>query len=289
MAVLMDNSNNVLPENKVKVPPKPAAPDPISVNGVEISSDAISAEAQNHPADNPATSIADAAQALVVKQLLIQEAATKDIAGVPETFEPGKKETDEDAAIRALLEQEIVTPKADEASCRRYYDTNMDKFVSEALYEARHILFAAPLSDKDARATARTKAEATIATLVANPSQFAALAHTHSACPSREQGGNLGQLTKGSTVPEFETVLLELEEGQLSPAPVPTQFGFHVIQLDRIIPGRQMNFEMAHGRIAAWLEAASWSRAVSQYIGILAGNAKIVGIDLAAADSPLVQ
>lgn len=289
MAELMNTTNNVLPANKVKVPPKPATPDPILVNGVEIDADAINAEAQNHPADNPAKSHGDAARALVIRELLIQEAGKKNIAGVPETFEPGKKETDEDAATRELLEQEIVTPKADEASCRRYYDANTDKFVSETIYEARHILFAAPVSDKEAREQAKADAETVITTLGTDPSQFAALAHSHSACPSREQGGNLGQLTTGSTVPEFETVLLALEAGQLSPAPVPTQFGFHVIQLDRIIPGRQMNFEMAHGRIAAWLEAASWSRAVSQYIGILAGKAKIVGIDLAATDSPLVQ
>lgn len=99
----------------------------------------------------------------------------------------------------------------------------------------------------------------------------------------------MGQLTKGSTVPEFEAVLFKLKEGQLSPTPAVTPFGFHVIQLDRIIAGEDLPFEAVQGRIAAWLEAASWSRAVSQYIGILANKADLKGIDFDAQDGPLVQ
>jgi peptidyl-prolyl cis-trans isomerase C len=70
---------------------------------------------------------------------------------------------------------------------------------------------------------------------------------------------------------------------------VPTRFGIHVIRLDRRIDGREPEYEMVRQRIADYLEAASWSRAVAQYIGILAGAAKIEGIVLDGADSPLVQ
>jgi len=48
-------------------------------------------------------------------------------------------------------------------------------------------------------------------------------------------------------------------------------------------------FENNRRRLAAYLEASSWSRAVAQYIGILAGAAEITGVTLAGADSPLVQ
>lgn len=289
MAVLLNTTESVLPSGKVKVPPKPKERDPILVNGVQITADIISAEAQNHPADNPAKAFAEAARALVVRELLVQEAAAQQITASPEMLGKGLKETDEDAATRMLLEREVTTPKADEASCRHYYDANQAKFRSETIYEARHILFSASPKDQEVRKQAKVEAESVIATLKDDPSQFAALAYAHSACPSKEQGGNLGQLTTGSTVPEFETVLLALEQGQMSPVPVPTPFGYHIIQLDRIIPGQQMNFEMVQGRIAAWLEAASWSRGVSQYISILAGNADIRGIDIAETDSPLVQ
>ena len=75
----------------------------------------------------------------------------------------------------------------------------------------------------------------------------------------------------------------------MTPTPVPTQFGYHVIRLDRVIPGAQLPFEAVAGRIAGWLEASSWSRAVAQYVGILAGEADITGISLHGSDGPLVQ
>ena len=289
MTTLLDLTSGVLPNGKVKVPPKPKSLEPIEVNGVEIAIDAIQSEAQNHPSDKPAQAFEQAARAMVVRELLRQETLAKGIVADAEELGDGLKETDEDAAIRVLLEQEMSVPTAEEADCRRYYEANPNRFRSETIYEARHMLFSAPVLDEVARTEAKTAAKAAIATLITEPSQFASLAMSLSACPSKEQGGNLGQLTKGSTVPEFETVLFELEEGQLSPNPVPTPFGYHVIQLDRIIKGEALPFDMVRGRIAAWLEAASWSRAVSQYIGILVSKAKIEGIDLEAINGPLVQ
>ena len=80
-----------------------------------------------------------------------------------------------------------------------------------------------------------------------------------------------------------------MTEGEISSAPVESRFGFHVIALDRRIDGRDLPFEAVRARIAAWLEASAWSRAVSQYVAILAGRAEIRGISLSGADGPLVQ
>ncbi|MBL4599070.1 MAG: peptidylprolyl isomerase [Rhizobiaceae bacterium] len=289
MTTVLDVTNNVLPNGKVKVPPKPKARQPIRVNDAEISADDVQSEAQNHPAETPVQAFEQAARALVVRELLRQESIAKGIIAEAEGLGEGLKETDEDAAIRVLLEQEVTVPDADESNCLRYYENHLSKFCSETLYEARHILFAASPSDESARKTAKLAADSVIVELQADRSKFAVLALTLSACTSKEQGGNLGQLTKGSTVPEFENVLFTLKEGELSAEPVATQYGYHVIQLDRIIVGEVLPFELVQERIAAWLEAASWSRAVSQYIGILVGKSKIVGIDLEAADGPLVQ
>ena len=279
-----EGSNAAVPPKKVKLPPPPPTQRaPISVNGVEIPHAAISAEAQQHPAASPAEAFREAARALVIRELLLSEARTSGIAPAPHSDDRGRRETDEDAMIRALLEQEITTPKADAQACRRYYEKNRARFTTGRIFEARHILLAAPVSDTEARAKAKEQAAALIFELTADRSKFAELAGVFSACPSREQGGNLGQLTKGSTVPEFETVLNQLMPGQLWPVPVPTQFGYHIIELDRRIEGNQLPFDMVHDRVAAYLEAQSWSRAVSQFIGILMNNAVITGIDLEAS------
>ena len=75
----------------------------------------------------------------------------------------------------------------------------------------------------------------------------------------------------------------------MHPEPVATRFGYHVIQLDRVIAGRRLPFEVVERRIAGFLEASSWSRAVSQYVGILAGRAEIKGVELAGSTGALVQ
>lgn len=277
-------------EPDTRIPPK-AAPviREISVNGVAIPEAEVLAEAQNHPAENPGGALRAAAQALVIRELLWQEARRLDIDVSSACDEAGRMETERDAAIRLLMEREVQAPRATGEECRRYFDRHPEKFRTEPLFEARHILIAAPESDPEARGMARRTAVDLCNVLAQRPGRFAALAGEYSACSSRQQGGNLGQLTRGSTVSEFEDALAKMQEGEISAVPVESRFGFHVIALDRRIEGRQLPFEMVAERIAGWLEASAWSKAVSQYISVLAGRAEIRGISLNGADGPLVQ
>lgn len=271
----------------------PAKPRPmfgeIAVNGVVIPEHDILAEVQHHPADKRQQALNEAIRALVVRELLLQEARRLSIAGVPERDGNGRMETVEDAAVRVLIEREVAVPDASADECRRFYENNPDRFMSETIHEACHILFVAPVDDAAARAQAKADAQAILRHLTEHPDDFREMAKMHSACPSREHGGNLGQLIRGSTVAEFEAALAKMEPGELRGEPLATRFGFHVVRLDRKIAGERLPFEFVQSRIEGWLQAASWSRAVSQYVGILAGRAEIKGIDLNGADGPLVQ
>ena len=261
----------------------------ILVNGVAMDPEVIRREAQHHPAPTVAAAMRAAAQALVIRELLVQEAAALSILGTPEVDENGRRETAQDSAIRTLLEAEISVPSADIDACRRYYQNNPGKFRSEDIFEARHILIAAGREDEKAYAAAISLAEELIAMLQSRPERFSALALQYSACTSKQNGGNLGQLTRGQTVPEFETFLCGLEIGQLCPVPVRSRFGAHVLQLDRRVSGEQLPFEAVNDKVAAYLEVAAWQRAVAQYLGILIGRAKIQGIELTGSASPLVR
>ncbi|MBW8268866.1 peptidylprolyl isomerase [Caldovatus aquaticus] len=251
----------------------------IRVDGVEIPDRAIAAEMQHHPAPTREAAWHAAAQALVVRQLLLAEAERRGFGGA------------EEEAVSRLLAAEIAVPEADEATCRRWYEANRGRFRSQEAWHAQHLLIAADPEDAEARRSAEAEARALLAEVQADPDRLGPLARERSACPSREQGGDLGLVEPGTTVPEFEAALRALAPGGIHPTPVATRFGFHVLRLLRHEPGRELPYETVAPRIAAWLREASWRRAVHQYIALLARRARIEGfsLDHSAADGPLVQ
>jgi peptidyl-prolyl cis-trans isomerase C len=268
--------------------PQPAKP-AIIIDGVVIPHAAIAREVQNHPAESPEEAWIEAASALIVRNLLLHEAERLGIEAEQREDNEGRRETDEEALIRALMDRQISVPEADEAPCRRYYEKNRRLFRSADLFEAAHILFSADWSDKDAFAAAVDSAKSAIALLMEKPARFAELAREVSACSSSREGGHLGQFTRDQVTPEFSTALDRLGPGEISSEPVETPYGVHVIRLDRHVAGRLLPFDAVHERIAGHLKESVWRRAAAQYISILAGQATIEGFDLGGADTPLVQ
>jgi peptidyl-prolyl cis-trans isomerase C len=264
---------------------------PVLVNGVEISEHAIGAELQYHPAGSIEEARAAATRALVVRELLLQAAARHGIdrPGPPEPGQADERETDDEALIRTLLAREVRTPEPDEANCWRFYQQNLKRFRGLDLFEAAHMLFPADPADAEASTRARCQASAVLQEVLAAPERFADLARELSACPSGAQGGNFGQISRGQTVPEFETFLYNLEPRRICPVPVKTGFGYHVLRLDRRVEGRQLPFEAVRERIAAYPREHVWRRGVSQYLQLLVGQAEIEGVELSGASTPLVQ
>jgi peptidyl-prolyl cis-trans isomerase C len=191
------------------------------------------------------------------------------------------------AAIENLLAREVATPEPTEAECRRYYEQNLSAFASGDIVHARHILF--QVTPRVNILDVRARAEKTLATLLHEPDRFAALATELSNCPSGQQGGNLGQISRGDTVPEFERALFRLGPSGILRELVKTRYGFHIVAVDQRIPGRTLPFEMAREHVATHLRATVEVRALRQYVSVLAGQADIEGVDLAASISPLVQ
>ena len=284
-------------EIDTRIPPK-AKPlfKEVSVNGVVIPEVDILQEAQNHPAQTPGEALLEAARSLVIRELLWQEAKNKNL--VPDNEDSTREEsagednarqTKLDAAISALLESEIKTPEASEEDCKAFYDRDPSRFSTETIWQVRHILISANPKDKKAFDQAREKAYAILEQVKKNPQNFATIAKDISSCPSAAQGGNLGQITRGSTVPEFENALKKAKKTGLLMQPIESRYGYHIVEINQIIPGEILPLKLVKEKIAAWLEASSWSKAVQQYIAILAGKSHITGIDLKSGEGPLVQ
>ena len=183
-------------------------------------------------------------------------------------------EGEDEAAIEALLEREVKTPQPTEAECRRWYDGNPRRFRSGNLVEASHILFA--ITPRVPPAALRAKAAEVHAGVYREPASFAAAAARYSNCPSAAQGGALGQLGRGDTVPEFEAALFADERLGVLPELVSTRHGFHVVLVARRIPGRAVAFEDAHAQIAQMLEERSLAVAMRQYLLRLSGSSPLV-------------
>lgn len=268
--------------------PEPAIPPPptfgeVRVNGVEITPEAIAQEIQHHPAPDAETAWVDAARALAVRELLLQEAQRRALDPETEADEAGRTEPEDDALVRMLLEEEVQPEQAGEAECRRFYEANQKRFRTPDLFEAAHILIEPEGRDEAAWASAEARARELCAAVGDDPAAFAAAARAFSGCASAQQDGSLGQIRRGELVSSVQAGIEALAPGTTAREPVRSRFGWHVLRLQRRIEGRILPFEIARDRIADMLEARSWSVAAARYVAALAARGAVEGVRIEGA------
>lgn len=259
----------------------------LSINDVTIDDDDVAREAALYAGANDPD--AAARRSLAVRELMLQRAGELGMleAGAPRERVTFASRADEDAVIAALIDAEVRVPQPNAEECRRYFDAHPERFTTGELVEARHILFA--VTRGTPVPALRALAERTLAELVADPVRFGERARELSNCPSGAQDGNLGQFERGAMVPEFDKAIFGASKIGVLPQLVTTRYGFHIVQVVRRIPGKALPFEHVHSRIAELLAAKTEARALSQYVQVLAGSARINGVELDAAATPLVQ
>lgn len=166
----------------------------------------------------------------------------------------GRFQTEENVAldyVEIQLADIASTVDVDQAAVRAFYDSSLERFRTAEERRSRHILIAVN-GDRDEAAAGQLAAE--LAGRLQAGEEFAALAGEYSDDPgSASDGGELGWAGQGVFVPEFEATLFELEEGQVS-APVRTQFGFHLIQLEEVRSGSQQPFEEVEAQLREELQ-----------------------------------
>ena len=115
----------------------------------------------------------------------------------------------------------LAAVKVSDEDVKKYYEDNIDRFKQGPTVNADHILV-----------ESEEKALEILAKIESGEVSFADAAKEHSTCPSGQRGGNLGDFGRGQMVPEFDTAVFELEVGEMTKAPVKTQFGYHLIKLN---------------------------------------------------------
>jgi peptidyl-prolyl cis-trans isomerase C len=195
------------------------------------------------------------------------------------------------AAIDALLEAELNIPEPTEEACRRHYAAHASAYRTGERVRVRHILFAVtPGVDV---AALRKQVEPVFLDVRCHDSResdgFAEAARKWSNCPSGERGGDLGWLEAGECAPEFAREVFGRIEVGVLPRLVHSRFGLHVVEVLERKPGLAQPFESVRGAVAMALRQQAFVTALRQYLRVLAGEAQVEGVDLDAADTPLVR
>ena len=198
------------------------------------------------------------------------------------------------AAIEVLLDRELRPPEPSIEACRRYHAAHASRYAVGERVHTRHVLFAVtPGVDVVAL---RGRAEACLLDLrcqtageSSSTDRFTQVAAQTSNCPSGAEGGQLGWLTSGDCASEFARELFGQPEIGVLPRLVHSRFGLHVMEVLAREPGTQPAFETVRSAVAQALRQQSFTTALRQYLQLLAGQARIEGVDLDAAPTPLVQ
>ncbi|MEI7869605.1 MAG: peptidylprolyl isomerase [Candidatus Methylumidiphilus sp.] len=193
------------------------------VNGKPISKNALNNLMSEIGKQNPDQNVSEdkAVESLVSRELLRQDAERQNLQKNPAVIgrlENVTRDVLAQAAIDSFRKGIVVT----DAECRKEYDA---KIAGAELteFKARHILVETDTEAKEVLASLKKGAK------------FADLAKKYSKDPSAQQnGGDLGWFNPGQMLPEFSNAVASLKNGETSPTPVKTKFGWHVIQREDV-------------------------------------------------------
>jgi peptidyl-prolyl cis-trans isomerase D len=144
----------------------------------------------------------------------------------------------------------LASEQVDSAEVAKYYQANLSRYGDPEQRQASHILISVKSgASEEEKRKARQHAESVLAKVRAAPGSFAETAKKESAdTGSAPKGGDLGFFSKGMMVPSFEEAAFRMKVGQISDL-VESDFGFHIIKLVAIKPGKVKTLEQVRPEI----------------------------------------
>jgi peptidyl-prolyl cis-trans isomerase C len=187
-----------------------------------------------------------------------------------------KTELRQQMLVQKLLQSDVEpTVSVTDADVTSFYEQNLEKFKEPEAVHAAHILIRTP---DNADAAAKTKAHAAAANVLAQArrgADFAALAKQYSQdAGSAANGGDLGFVPKGQTVPAFEQAAFALKPGQLSDI-VESPFGFHIIKVFEHRAARTVPLQAVKPRVEQFLKQQQLQQKTGSYVDRLKAKAKV--------------
>jgi len=173
-----------------------------------------------------------------------------------------------------------------------YYRDHEEQYRVPEQVNVRHILIKTPTPGPDGKVdpnavkAAEKKAEDVLAQLKAG-GDFAALAKKYSDdTASAQNGGSLGWIERGRTVPEFEKAAFSLKKGETSGL-VQSTYGFHIIRVDDKQEAHLKSLDEVRAEIEPIVRQQKAAALADRLAGKVAADARANGLDKAAQTNNL--
>ncbi len=167
---------------------------------------------------------------LVANKLLLLD-ARRNLYEAEPAFKAELAKLRDNLLISYAADKAVANVTVTDKDAEDYYNQNKERFMTEESVNASHILV-----------DSEEKALEILAKIKSGEIPFEEAAAENSSCPSKANGGNLGDFGRGQMVPEFDLAVFAMEVGEISDAPVKTQFGYHLIKLNAKNPAEEMPF-----------------------------------------------
>ncbi len=167
---------------------------------------------------------------LINKNLMLCE-AKKNLYEYDPKFKAELAKIKDEMLANFAIEKAISSIKVTEEEAMKFYEEHKAELVGGETVDASHILV-----------DSEEKANEILASINEGKVTFEDAAKEYSSCPSKERGGNLGEFGKGQMVPEFDNAVFAMEAGEIK-GPVQTQFGYHLIKLNKKNEAKEIPFE----------------------------------------------
>ena len=194
---------------------------------------------------------------LIGNKLLLLDAKRNLIEAEP-AFKEQLAKLKDNLLANYAAEKAISGVSVSDKEASDYYEANKEKFSQGETVNASHILV-----------DSEEKALELLAKIKSGECSFEDCAKENSSCPSGQQGGSLGDFGRGQMVPEFDTAVFAMEEGDITEAPVKTQFGYHLIKLNKKNEATIPSFEEVAAEIKQGLLGEKRQRAYESKINQL--------------------
>ena len=181
---------------------------------------------------------------LVSMHLFALKGAEEKLDQTPE-FKTAVETFRNQSLARAAIDASLKDVTVSDEEAKKFYDEHPDQFTQPERVHVRHVLISDDVTSADAIAKIQADLKAGVS--------FDEVAKSRSLCPSAAQGGDLGEVSKGQMVPEFEAAAFALKNpGDLS-EPVKTQFGWHIIRLEGRTPSSLEPFDNVKPQLLQYL------------------------------------